>query len=122
MRIRVLVVDDEELIQRLCRRVLSQLGCEVVCAGSSEMALNLVSDCFDWVLTDIQMPGKDGIWLAGQLKALYPHLKIVLMTGNITEEKILRAKGLALSLLLKPFEIEGLMGIFRRQSAPACVA
>ena len=123
MTIRVLVVDEKELMRKLCETVLKQLGCEVTCVSTPDEALDRVSIGFDWVLSDVHSPGKSGLWLAQQLRKLYPHLKVVLMSGNASDERIRKqAQGMGLSLLAKPFEIEQLVGIIRKPATNAVVA
>ena len=59
---RVLVIDDGMMNRRLCERMLRHLGCEVVTAEDVESALVAVrSGRFDLILSDVEMPGTDGV-------------------------------------------------------------
>ena len=102
----ILLVEDEELVQRLARGVLERLGYTVLTARRGDDALRLVEAgaAFDLLLTDVILPGLDGPNLYGRAKALKPELKVVFMSGytdNLLEEKGLgAAKG---RFLQKPF-------------------
>jgi response regulator RpfG family c-di-GMP phosphodiesterase len=78
----VLVVDDESAIRSLVARWLQQKGYVVRLAGSAEQALAEMShDPAVVALCDINMPGKDGLWLAGELRRLYPETAVVMASG-----------------------------------------
>lgn len=68
--LRVLVVDDEPDARELLRRLLSDQGCEVVCAESAHTALaQLAAKRFEVLLTDIGMPGTDGYELLRRIRS-----------------------------------------------------
>jgi len=83
---RMLIVDDEELIVNYLYNLVvydSGLEIEVAKAYSSIEALQLAMQCrFDIVLTDIQMPGKTGIELQQEIKAIWPQTKFLFLTGH----------------------------------------
>jgi PAS domain S-box-containing protein len=103
---RILVVDDEELLAKLCQKALTALGYEVEYSLQPDAALELVRaspERFALVLTDQTMPGMTGAVLAHQLRQIRPALPIILMTGyglSLTPER-LEAAGVT-QLLLKP--------------------
>lgn len=69
--LRVLVLDDGMMNRRLCERMLLRLGCEVVCSGDVEEALSAAgSGPFDLVISDVNMPGTDGVSGVAQLREL----------------------------------------------------
>ena len=80
---RVLIVDDEpDVCDALCR-VLKRAGYDPVFALDAESALELQrSDCADVVITDIIMPGQDGVELIKTLREKYPHIGIVAISGG----------------------------------------
>ena len=81
-KIRVLVVDDEEVIRLGYRRVLSVDGFHVKAAGNGPEALNLmVGDSFDVVLLDMRMPGMDGMEVLRTIKERWPQSEVVVITG-----------------------------------------
>jgi len=86
----VLVVDDEKIIRELCVQALSEY--RVVQAESCEEALRVYERGYvDLILTDIMMPGGSGIDLLKRVKALDPNAAIIIMTGFVDKETILKA-------------------------------
>ena len=108
----VLVVDDEELLVQLGRKMVAALGYKVVGATLPAVALALVEADplrFSLVIVDQTMPEMTGLALAAQLRAVRPDLPIILVTGYaaaLTAEKV-EAAGIR-QVLLKPFNIRGL--------------
>lgn len=79
---KILVVDDEENIRLLLSEELSDEGYEVdTAANADECFQKFNKQKFDLVVLDIEMPGKNGIEIAGQLRKDQPGLKIVLLTA-----------------------------------------
>jgi DNA-binding NtrC family response regulator len=118
----ILVVDDEPAVLATCVRVLNRVGYLAEGAGDSEAALDrLTQEVFDLLLTDIRMPGRDGLELLAMAKELDPHLSVVMVTGYGTMEDALRAIRLgAQGFLLKPFEpaelVEAVQDSLRRRA------
>jgi DNA-binding NtrC family response regulator len=83
-RIRVLVVDDEEVVRLGYRRVLSSDGFRVMAAGNGDEALDLMTggDRFDVVLLDLRMPGMDGMQVLRTIKQQWPESEVVVVTGH----------------------------------------
>lgn len=103
---KMLVVDDEEMIRRLCARTLQGMGLIVESASSGQQAWSRLNQReFDCVLTDISMPGPmDGTVLTEEVKNRFPATDILIMTGNpnlITAVSTLKHG--ALDYLTKPF-------------------
>lgn len=93
---KILVVDDDEMVRALIVNTLREFGYAVVEAGSAEAAYALAraSPDLDLVLTDVVMSGADGATLAARLRADFPDLPIVFVTGysdghNLRGEKVL---------------------------------
>jgi DNA-binding NtrC family response regulator len=81
-RIRVLVVDDEEVVRLGYRRVLSTDSFSVMAAGSGTEALSLMDGGrFDVVLLDMRMPGMDGMEVLRAIKERWPQSEVVVVTG-----------------------------------------
>ena len=80
---RILLADDDAMVRDLFERVLSGSGHEVRIAQDGQEALGLAGSAgpFDVLVTDVNMPGIDGIQLAKMLVARQPGLKILLMSG-----------------------------------------
>ena len=81
---RILVVDDEVELRTLLRKILTRLGHDVIEAGNGAMAISMVEqgEALDMIITDIFMPDTDGIEVLRHLRADYPDLKIVVMSGG----------------------------------------
>jgi DNA-binding NtrC family response regulator len=80
---RILVADDEVNIQALLREVLRKEGYEVECASSGEEGLKrlLETEWFDLVISDLKMPGLDGLEFLKRSKVLSPTLPFIMLTG-----------------------------------------
>jgi diguanylate cyclase (GGDEF)-like protein/PAS domain S-box-containing protein len=113
---RVLVVDDEaELMAALCE-LLGQKGYEVQGVGGSEPALTaLQQQDFDILLTDLMMPGRDGLALLDAGLAIDPNLVTILMTGQGTVPTAVAAmqRG-AFDYVMKPFKLTALLPVLAR--------
>jgi len=103
-RIRVLVVDDEEVVRLGYRRVLSSDGFTVMAAGNGFEALDLMGDGhFDVVLLDMRMPGMDGMQVLRAIKEQWPQSEVVVVTGYPSIETAKEAVKLgAYDYLAKP--------------------
>ena len=102
---RVLVVDDEERIQKACHRLLSQEGCDVAVAENGINGLKMIDEAhFDIVLLDLMMPGMSGMDVLTGIKARHPDTVIIVITGYATlEHSIETMKKGAFDFLSKPF-------------------
>ncbi len=106
----ILVVDDEKNYLLVLSAVLEEEGYEVLTTVSGLEALEIQkSSDLDLVLTDMKMPGMDGIELLEQIKTHDPELPVIMMTAHGTIDKAVEAmqKG-AYSYILKPFDNERL--------------
>ena len=80
---RILLVDDNERVRLLFRRALEKEGYAIEEAGDGETALRLFrEDPPDLVLTDIVMPGMDGVACIQKIRALAPEARIIAMSGG----------------------------------------
>ena len=81
---RILCIDDEESIRSLISRCLRPSGHEVVEASDGAEGINLFeSSRFDLVITDLFMPGKEGIETILDLRERFPGVKILVVSGGI---------------------------------------
>jgi heterodisulfide reductase subunit A len=103
---RILVVDDELVVRDSLKEWLVDEGFGVEMAESGEQALEkLGAEVFHLMLTDIKMPGMDGVELLQQAKERYPDLTVVMMTAYATVETAVEAMKIgALDYLMKPFD------------------
>lgn len=101
----VLVVDDEVGVRELLARWLQVLGFNVLDAGSADQALAIVRDQpIAVALCDIRMPGRDGLWLAEQLRRVSCDTAIVMATGvQDVGSAVASLRQGAIDYLLKPF-------------------
>src|SRR5688572_2605210 len=107
----ILVVEDEELMRSILRRLLEGSGYEVVTADSAEAALSAFAENEIAVtLTDIKMSGMDGIELLDRLKSIDPEALVVVMTAYSSVDSAVAAlrKG-AYDYVTKPFVNEDLL-------------
>lgn len=111
MSVRILVVDDEHNLRITIAANLELEGFEVVEAESGEAALGLVKEQhFDLVLSDVRMPGMNGVELFRSVHELKPDLPVILMTAFALEGLVQEAlREGAFTLLPKPFAIEHLV-------------
>jgi len=78
----ILVVDDEEMLRNLLRKILVKEGYRVLTASSAPEALEkLASESIDLVISDVQMPEMDGFELLKALKKDYPQIGVIVMTA-----------------------------------------
>jgi two-component system cell cycle sensor histidine kinase/response regulator CckA len=87
-RERILLVDDEEVLRRLARAVLTRHGYRVVDAGSPADAVAIAQaepDSFDLILADVMMPGMRGYEMVKQLGPLLPRARVLYMSGYVDE-------------------------------------
>lgn len=102
---RILVVDDEPTVLMFCTRALSRMGYEAQGASSGEEALALLkTGAFDVLVTDVAMPGMNGIELLRQAREILPELVVVVITGVGSIDLAIKAlRGGAQDFLPKPF-------------------
>jgi DNA-binding NtrC family response regulator len=109
---RILIVDDEPTLVFFLRRGLSEadLNCEVDGVDSGEEALaRLAYDKYQVLVTDLKMPGINGLTLAAAARSLHPSIGVILMTAFGSHDVEAEAEQLMIDgYLTKPFQIEKL--------------
>jgi len=116
---RVLVVDDEKGVRFLLSEVLNNHGFEVSVARDGQESLDkLEKGCFDLVVTDIHMPRLDGIAMLREMKWRGRNEKIIVMTGDPSDQRLLcdDIPNLVTSLF-KPFGMETFLKVVRSATA-----
>jgi DNA-binding NtrC family response regulator len=113
---RVLLVDDERTLRRVLARSLTRVGFEVVEVDNGLVALELLSrERFDLVVSDVQMPGMDGIALLEALSTAESAVPVVLISGSLEVQGKQEAIRLgAFDFLKKPFDLSELRRIALR--------
>ena len=117
--IRLLIVDDEQVIRRLCMTVGESLGFSCLEAESGDAALALLDEQpVHMILTDMVMPRMTGLEFLEQVKRIYPRLEVAVMTGHGSVETAVRAMKLgAYDYISKPFSpLEELRMFLRRMA------
>ena len=112
IRLIVMVVEDDELMQKLVLRTLDPALYEILSAGDGTAAFSLLRRVRpDVILMDISLPGMDGVALTQRLKAT-PHLAdipVIMMTGDARRETLISSmEGGAAAFVVKPFTRESL--------------
>jgi CheY-like chemotaxis protein len=112
---RVLLVEDEAAVRELVERILRKAGFEVTAAPDALVALRVAAEAppFDLLVSDVVMPGMNGIELARELRAIRPDLRVLLISGY-TEEAVGRVGPDGLVLLSKPFAADELLARIRQ--------
>ena len=112
----ILVVDDEKIIHESCGRILREEGYEVETALSGQEALQKLKERqYDLVLTDIRMPGMDGIETLEKMKEEIPDITVVMFTGYSSVETARGSMKLgAFDYLPKPFTPEELLAVVKK--------
>jgi two-component system sensor histidine kinase/response regulator len=113
---RVLIVDDEAAQLAALSNTLTHQGYTIVAASSGEEALTALHDQrFELLLTDLKLPGIDGIALLRAALSIDPNLVAVLMTGHGTITTAVEAMQVgALDYVLKPFKLSAVLPVLAR--------
>jgi DNA-binding NtrC family response regulator len=124
MEKRVLVVDDDQVVNKSFERVLTDKGYSVRTAMSGREAFEKYDGKdFDMVFTDLKMPGMDGLEVAKRIKEMNPWLPIVVVTGYGTEEAEEKARKIGVSeFLQKPLSPSMIEEVAARVSARTATA
>ncbi len=114
-KIKILFIDDEEIVLSSCRRILRREPYEIDTALSGEEGLKKARENkFDIVITDLMMPGINGIEVLETLKKEMPGLTVIIFTGYATVDSARKAlKSGAFDYIPKPFTNEELKEIIK---------
>jgi len=102
---RVLIVDDDQAVHKLLNTILKSDHCVIESAFTGDEALASVSEnTYDLVLTDIYMPGMDGLSLLKHIRAAEPQTSVIIMTAQTTPANVLESfSNQAFAYISKPF-------------------
>jgi len=105
---RVLIAEDDLAVQSFVRRALEHRGHDVAAVGDGVQALETLNDqSFDLLITDIVMPGLDGIGLALKVARDFPKLPVLLMSGYSAErQRAHNLEELICRVVPKPFTLK----------------
>ncbi len=112
---KILVVDDDVIVIKSCRRILEAEHFEVfTCPGADEALEKMKYHDFDLLLMDVKMPKHDGLFLMRELKKNWPDIPIIVMSGYPTPETVGDVLKLgATQFVPKPFRPDELMKCIR---------
>jgi CheY-like chemotaxis protein/predicted regulator of Ras-like GTPase activity (Roadblock/LC7/MglB family) len=112
----ILLVDDEEIFVKTMSLFLSKRGFIVETASTAPQALSLLSSKeFNLLVTDLNMPGMDGVELIRKVREIKPHQKILVFTGFPSRESQEEAYRLgAINYIVKPFTSERFLELLRK--------
>ena len=109
----ILYAEDDEAMRRFFEKSLEKAGHHVIACSDGERALRALKfadGAFDLLLTDIMMPGLDGVELAKQAEVLSPGIKIMFITGFAAVAKQDPATNDSATVLSKPVHLRQLVG------------
>ena len=112
----VWVVDDERSIRWVLEKALSQAGLDVTCYETGEPLLSDIDhNPPDAIITDIRMPGIDGLELLKRIKAGHPELPVIIMTAHSDlDSAVSSIQGGAFEYIPKPFEVDEAVAVVKR--------
>ena len=118
LKVRLLVVDDEQSIRKLCMTIGGSLGYSCTEAESAETALaRIEQEGPDLILTDLKLPARSGVELLRQAKSLFPRTEVAIMTGHGSIESAVDAMKLgAYDYIEKPFRVEKMRLLLQRMA------
>ncbi len=114
MSMRILVIEDEDRLRRVVQLHLTAAGYEVETAGSAEDAMPRVERA-DVILTDLRLPGEDGLTLLGRIHGMRPGIPVVVMTAfGSVETAVAAMKAGAVDFVQKPFSLDHLQAVVEK--------
>ncbi|MFY9530997.1 MAG: sigma-54 dependent transcriptional regulator [Candidatus Acidiferrales bacterium] len=118
LKIRFLIVDDEQSIRRLCMTIGASLGFACTEAETAEAALaRIETEAPEIIVTDLKLPNLSGVELLREIKKLLPNSEIAIMTGHGSIESAVDAMKLgAYDYIEKPFRVEKLRLLLQRMA------
>ena len=115
---RILLVEDEEGLALLMGDSLTELGPDYtieVCRSGAEALARMASRKFNLVISDLRMPGIDGLALLSEVRRLYPDTRLILMTASSDRQVRAMARQLQVhQCIIKPFRVEELLAAVRK--------
>ena len=115
---KILVIDDDKLVLESVNKVLKREGYETSLAQSADEAINEAQkESFDLVISDIRMPGKNGVEAIREVRKLFDEkvrkdIPIIFITGYAEMSDQLKAENLG-EVILKPFDLSRLVMTIR---------
>jgi response regulator RpfG family c-di-GMP phosphodiesterase len=115
---RILIVDDDDSVRDVISVLLSEEGYACASAASADEALAMVPQGYQLVISDMKMPGHDGLWLLDRVRKDYEDTSVILLTGfGDTEAAVECLRRGAVDYLLKPPRVTDLVRAIERALA-----
>ncbi|MGV8928379.1 MAG: response regulator transcription factor [Brevundimonas sp.] len=109
----LLIVDDSKLARIVVGKAVAELQpswTRVEAANADDAITRIQAGGVDVAILDYNMPGRNGMDLAEELRAAYPDMPIALATANVQDEIIARARDAGVAFITKPVTEEGARG------------
>jgi DNA-binding NtrC family response regulator len=121
--LRILLVDDEEIVHQTLSPYLRDSGHEVDNARDGNKALKLIeAKDYDLALIDVRMPGMDGLFILSRISEMRPELSSVIITGHGNMEMVIQALRLgAADFLTKPVKLLELDAVLEKSTRIRCL-
>jgi two-component system nitrogen regulation response regulator GlnG len=118
---KVWIIDDDRSIRWVLEKALQSASIETRVFDSGDSALSQLNrDTPDAIISDIRMPGTDGLVLLSNLHATHPHIPIIIMTAHSDLDSAVAAyQGGAFEYLPKPFDVDDAVAVTQRALAHA---
>jgi CheY-like chemotaxis protein/anti-sigma regulatory factor (Ser/Thr protein kinase) len=112
----LLIAEDNAVSRKMYSEALADEGYNIIDVGDGPAALDVIkNEQVDILLTDVVMPGMDGIELLEHAREIQPNLRAVVMTGHSTPDTIIGMfRNHACDFLAKPFGVEELRAVIQR--------
>ena len=113
---KMLIIDDEEIVLKSCRKIFEAEGFEVVTTANPQEGLKLVSEkSFDVILCDWMMPGFDGLDVVEEIDKRSPNSTVVMISGYPSVGRATEAmKRGAMDYVAKPFRPEEIIEVVKK--------
>ena len=113
---KILIADDDHIEKESLATILQREGYETITAGDGKEAWEKIQQSPpDLVLTDLKMPYLNGLELLSEIKAKYPEIEVVIITGYATVESAINAMKVgAIDYISKPFNVEEVKIIIKK--------
>jgi len=115
-RAKVLIIDDDDSIRWVLEKAVTRADIDAICVENAQHVEEIVvSEQPDAIISDIRMPGTDGLTMMTSLQESHPHIPVVIMTAHSDLDTAVAAfKGGAFEYLPKPFDIEEALTVINR--------
>ncbi len=115
-RAKVLIIDDDDSIRWVLEKAVTKVDIDAICVENAEKVEEIVlSEQPDAIISDIRMPGADGLTMMTSLQESHPHIPVIIMTAHSDLDTAVAAfKGGAFEYLPKPFDIEEALTVINR--------